>query len=264
MSAFLLINPRSGDASPSADELAAEAQKRGIETFVLRRGDDAMDAAREAGADVLGVAGGDGSLAPVASVALEEDKPFVCIPFGTRNHFARDVGLDRNDPLGALDAFAGEEQRVDVGRVGDRLFLNNVSLGVYARLVHRRENHRRRRELAASGHALWLLLRERNATEFVVDGDAVSARVVLVANNAYRLGPLSIGERDRIDTGLLHLYVAHGLLPRSWDDRSAPRFTITSNRTRLRAAIDGEPELLETPLEFSIAPKALRLLVPRS
>ena len=264
MSAFLLINPRAGDAAPSAEDLAAAARRRGVETFVLRRGDDAAEAAREAGADVLGVAGGDGSLAGVAAVALEQDKPFVCIPFGTRNHFARDVGLDRNDPLAALAAFDGDERRVDVGLVGDRIFLNNVSLGVYARLVHRRENHRRRRELAASGHALWLLLGERNATRFVIDGDPVSARVVLVANNAYQLGPLSVGERESIDTGLLHLYVARGLLPRSWDDRSAARFVITSDRTRLRAAIDGESDLLETPLEFTIAPQALRLLLPRA
>ena len=80
------------------------------------------------------MAGGDGSLAAVAEVAIEQDVPFVCIPFGTRNHFARDLGLDRDDPLAALAAFdGGVERRVDVGRVGDRLFLNNVSLGLYAR-----------------------------------------------------------------------------------------------------------------------------------
>ena len=92
------------------------------------------------------MAGGDGSLALVAQVALERDAAFVCIPFGTRNHFARDLGLDRDDPIGALRAFSAEtDRRIDVGRADERLFLNNVSLGLYARLVHRREAHRRRR-----------------------------------------------------------------------------------------------------------------------
>src|SRR5919199_978591 len=142
---LLIVNPRSGDDSPTPEELAREARARGVEVRVLEPGDDPAEAARDADGPV-GVAGGDGSLAPVAAVALERDLPFVCVPYGTRNHFARDVGLDRDDPLAALAAFEGVERRVDVGRVGERLFLNNVSLGLYAQLVHRRERHRRRRE----------------------------------------------------------------------------------------------------------------------
>ena len=259
---FLVINPRSGGNSPTAEELADAARERGIAVHVLGDGDDVEALARDAEAGTLGMAGGDGSLAAVAAVALERDVPFVCVPFGTRNHFARDVGLDANDPIGVLDAFDGAERRVDVGVVGERVFLNNVSLGVYARLVHRRERHRRRRELAARAHALWLSLRDRSPGAFLVDRQVVSARVLLVANNAYTLSPLSIGERDRIDTGLLHLYVANGVLPRAWDERSGERFTVDSDRNHVRAAIDGEPALLETPIEFSIAPRALRLLVP--
>ena len=120
-----------------------------------RKGEDPGEVARASGAEMLGMAGGDGSLAAVAAVALDTDAAFVCVPFGTRNHFARDVGLDRNDPLAALAAFGdGVERRVDVGRVNDRLFLNNVSLGVYAGLVHRREHHRRRGEALARARGL--------------------------------------------------------------------------------------------------------------
>ena len=97
----------------------------------------------------------------MAAVAVERDLPFVVVPYGTRNHFARDLGLDCDDPVAALEAFDGEERRVDVGRVGERRFLNNVSLGLYATLVHRREHHRRRRQLFAGLRALWLSLRER-------------------------------------------------------------------------------------------------------
>src|SRR5438132_2646450 len=162
MAGFLLVNPRSGDDRPGAGELVDAARARGIETHVLGDGDDPAEAARAARADALGIAGGDGSLAAVADVALERDLPFVCVPFGTRNHFARDLGLDRDDPFAALDAFAGRERRVDVGRVNGRPFLNNVSLGVYARLVHRRERHRRRGEARAALRALELaLLRHR-------------------------------------------------------------------------------------------------------
>src|SRR5919199_5486234 len=154
---LLIVNPRSGDDSPTPDELAREARARGIEVRVLEPGQDPAEAARDASGPV-GVAGGDGSLAPVVAVAIERDLPFVCVPYGTRNHFARDAGIDRDDPFGALDAYRGQERRIDVGRVGDRLFLNNVSLSLYARLVHRREHHRRRRDALARPRALTILV----------------------------------------------------------------------------------------------------------
>ena len=206
MRQFLIVNPSSGTDSPTAEELRDAARARGVEVRFLEDGDDLQELAREARADVLGMAGGDGSLAAVAEVAIEQDVPFVCIPFGTRNHFARDLGLDRNDPLAALVAFDdGVERRVDVARANDRLFLNNVSLGLYAELVHRREKHRRRRDTLARLRALVLLARDRGRSDhFVVDAKA----------------------------------------------------------GRLEAAVDGEPDVLQTPLEFGIEPRALRVLVP--
>jgi diacylglycerol kinase family enzyme len=260
---FLLINPRSGRGEPSAEELQAEAERRGIRTHLLQQGEDAAQLARAAGADRLGIAGGDGSLAPVAEVAIERDLPFVCVPLGTRNHFARDVELDTEDPLGALAAFEGDERRIDIGRVNGRAFLNNVSLGVYAGLVHRRERHRRRRDALARVRALDLFLRRRGPTGFTVEGTPITARVLLVANNHYSLDLFSVGERERLDEGLLHLYVAEGLFPGSWQERSGERFEIDTRRHRVEAAIDGEPERLETPLEFTIDRLALRVLLPR-
>ena len=259
---FLVINPSAGDAEPTAASLREEAERKGIAVHVLREGDDVARIAREADADALGMAGGDGSLAAVAEVAIERDLPFVCIPFGTRNHFARDVGLDRDDPFAGLGAFEGAERRIDVGRVGDRVFLNNVSLGLYARLVHRRERHRRRRQALAHARALALVIRRRRELGITIDGERISARVVMVANNAYRLDLLSVGERDRLDEGVLHLYAFRGLLRSGWDDRAAARFTVDSRAHMLAAAVDGEPTVLETPLEFTAAPRALRLLVP--
>jgi diacylglycerol kinase family enzyme len=244
------------------DELSSEARRRGLSVHVLREEDDVVELARAEHADALGMAGGDGSLGDVAGVAIERDMPFVCVPFGTRNHFARDLGLDRTDPIAALDAFSGIERRVDVGRVSERLFLNNVSLGLYAGLVHRREHHRRRRDAFARARALLLALRHRHPIRFRIEGETLAARVVLVANNAYALDLFSVGERERLDEGLLHLYVPEGLIPDRWHERSGERFSIDVPGHRTQAAVDGEPVELETPLEFRVEPAALRVFLP--
>jgi diacylglycerol kinase family enzyme len=196
-------------------------------------------------------------------VAVERDVPFVVVPFGTRNHFARDLELDPDDPLGALRAFSGRETRVDTGRVNDRLFLNNVSLGLYARLVRRREHHRRRSEAFARLRALGLLVRRPGPLGVTIDGRPVEARVILVSNNRYELEPFSVGERERLDEGALHVYVAHGWLRGTWEEQSGERFTIDTRAGRIPAAVDGEPEELETPLRFEIRPQALRVLLPQ-
>jgi diacylglycerol kinase family enzyme len=151
--------------------------------------------------------------------------------------------------------------RIDVGRIGTRAFLNNVSFGLYARLVHRREAHRRRRDAFARLRALWLSARDRRPEPFSLDGEPVAARIVLVANNAYDVHVFDVGARDRIDEGRLHAYIAKGWLPRTWDERVAERFTI-ERAGGLHAAVDGEPVELDSPVELSIEPRALRILVP--
>ena len=135
----LFINPRSGDGKATRAGLAERAREKAIETMTLAPGQDLAALAGEAaaaGADVLGMAGGDGSLAVVAAVAAAHQIPFVCVPAGTRNHFALDVGVDRHDLTGALDAFTeGVERRIDTAEVNGRMFLNNVSLGIYGDAV---------------------------------------------------------------------------------------------------------------------------------
>jgi diacylglycerol kinase family enzyme len=262
-SSYLIVNPRSGDGDPSAEELVAAAERQGIECHVLGDGDDVGDLARAAEADVLGMAGGDGSLAAVAQVALERDLPFVCVPFGTRNHFARDLGLDRDDPLGALAAFEdGVEQRVDAGRVNGRVFLNNLSLGLYCDLVYRREHHRRRGELLAGMRALARLPRDHDRLHARVDGELFETRILLVANNGYELNLFNLGERPSLTEGRLHLYTTRGLLPTTWVDREAVRFVVSLDEHDVVAAADGDPVELRSPLELESLPGALRVLVP--
>ena len=284
---FLLVNPRSGDESPTAAELREEAERLGVETHALGPGDDARALAREAAdqeAPALGMAGGDGSLAAVAEVALERDLPFVAVPFGTRNHFARDLGLDRDDPLGSLAAFRGDEQRVDVGLVNGSPFLNNVSLGVYAAFVHDPTRKTRNRFMAFLRMVPAALGRGRRPLElsFEVDGSRHDhlALVVLVANNDYDMTSMAdLGERSGLEEGLLHAYVVEAVDRRAllamlaravagnvetaegWVEWSSAGFRIETSR-RLHAAADGDPVILEPPLEFEIRPRGLRVLVP--
>jgi diacylglycerol kinase family enzyme len=221
----------------------------------------------------------------VAEVALERDLPFACVPFGTRNHFAGDVGLDPDDPLGALAAFGGEERRVDVGSVNDRVFLNNVSLGIYASFVHDPSRKTRNRLVAALRMIPAALGRGRRPLALSFESgerrEERLALVALVANNDYGGDSLAeLGTRERLDEGLLHLYVVEavgrwtllGLLAgAAWRgsaeteglvEWAGPRLTVESHRARLHAAVDGEPLVLEPPLELEIRPRALRALVP--
>jgi len=135
----LFVNPRSGDGKAARAGVAERARAKGIEAVILAPGQDLAALAREAvtaGADALGMAGGDGSLAVVAAAAAAHGIPFVCVPAGTRNHFALDVGVDRHDVTGALDAFTGGVERlIDMAEVNGRTFLNNVSLGIYGEAV---------------------------------------------------------------------------------------------------------------------------------
>jgi diacylglycerol kinase family enzyme len=258
MSGLLLVNPRAGSGRPSTDELVEAARAQGIDTHLLREREDPAELARAADAPVLGMAGGDGSLGAVAAAALERELPFVCVPFGTYNHFAWDAGIDRDDPLGALEAFEGEERRVDVGRLSNgRVFLNTVSFGLYAALVAEEDRVGSRlrallRRVVRGGHV-----------HLRIDGEPVTARIVVVGNNVYRLHPLEVGRRERLDQGILHLGIARGLLPRSWEERRARRLSIDADAPSLEAAIDGEPVRLRTPVELGVEPRALRLLLPK-
>ena len=259
-----------------------------METRELRSGEDARALAREAAdraAPALGIAGGDGSLATVAEIALERDLPFVTVPFGTRNHFARDLGLDRGDPVGSLAAFRGEERRVDIGLVNGSAFLNNVSLGVYASFVHDPARKTRNRFMAFLRMAPAALGRGRRplGLSFEVEGRRHDhlALVVLVANNDYRMTSMAdLGGRSGLEEGLLHAYVIEAVDRRAllamlaravaggvegaegWAEWASPAFRVETGRRRIRAATDGEPVILEPPLEFEIRPRGLRVLVP--
>ncbi len=277
--AVLFFNPKSGGGKAERFNLAEEARARRIEPIELKRGDDLVALVLDAigsGVDAVAMAGGDGSQAVVAAAAAEHDLPYACIPAGTRNHFALDLGVDRDDVVGALDAFVdGGERRVDLGEVNGRVFVNNVSLGLYAEAVQR-EGYREAKlrtildtmpdVLGPDGDGLPLRWRGPSGHEHE------SGAVILVSNNRYRLGrPLGSGTRPRIDDGELGIAVldapARGESRRGsrrpWDEWSAPTFEVDSDRT-VPAGVDGEALELEPPLRFSIRALALRVRVARS
>src|SRR5215213_6769123 len=211
----LFINPRSGDGKAARFALAAEARGRGIEPVELRAGDDLAALVRTAvqeGADAVAVAGGDGSQAVAAAVAARYDVPYACIPSGTRNHFALDLGVDRDDVVGALDAFVdGGEHRVDLGEVNGRVFVNNVSLGVYAEAVQR-PGYRgaKMRTLVDTAAAVLGPGAGRSDLRWITPGGRTmqGAGIILVGNNQYRLGGAAgAGTRPALDRGLLGITV---------------------------------------------------------
>jgi diacylglycerol kinase family enzyme len=271
----LFYNPLSGGGKAERFALAEEARRRGIEPIELKRGDDLEQLVRDAvkrGADALAMAGGDGSQAIVAMVAAELDLPYACIPSGTRNHFALDLGVDRDDVVGALDAFvAGGERRVDLAEVNGRVFVNNVSLGLYAEAVQR-PGYRGAKLRTLLDTVPETVGPDASPPGLSWDGPAGegSAAAILVSNNPYRLGRLiGSGTRPRLDRGLLGIAVLaptraardgavrHRLGMQRW---TAPSFEMRAEQ-RVPAGIDGEAIELDPPLRFVIRPGALRVRI---
>jgi diacylglycerol kinase family enzyme len=270
----VFINPLSGGGRAADARLADAARKRGIEPVVLTPGAKLGALVEEAvggGADALGMAGGDGSLAVVASAAAAHGLPFICVPAGTRNHFARDLGVPPNDLVAALDAFAdGVERRIDLGDVNGRLFLNNVTIGIYGVAVQR----------ATYRSAKLRTLFETAAEVLGPSGELPPARlvdergvvhtdpaVVVVSNNPYAPHrPRVPGMRPALDGGRLGVLVLH----RPGDVRRPPASAWTARSLRVTAAetvaagVDGEAIQLTPPLHFSIRPRAIRVRVARA
>jgi len=286
--AALIINLKSGGGKAERLDLVGESGRRGIEAIVLQPGDDLLQLAEGAiarGAQVVGMAGGDGSQALVATVAARRDVAHVCIPAGTRNHFALDLGLDRDDVVGALDAFTdGVERRIDLARVNDRVFVNNASLGVYAKVVQ--SDAYRDAKLETWTQMLPDLLgpdAEPIDLEFTGPdgGRCDDAPLVLVSNNPYQLTQLAgAGTRERIDTGMLGVVAARVRTPADVSrlvalelvgqvSRFPGLLSWSARELEVRSAgpvevgLDGEALVLQPPLRFTSLPGALRVRLPR-
>jgi diacylglycerol kinase family enzyme len=283
---FLIMNPRSGGGKVAKFGLAGKAAALGAEVALLE-GPGIIDVAalaREAvdgGADLLGVAGGDGTQALVAGIAAGRDIPMMVISAGTRNHFALDLGLDRDNPATGLDALTdGVELRIDLGLIGDRTFVNNASFGAYAQVV---QSPAYRDDKTGTALAMLPdLLTGHQGAHLVVraDGQVIldGPQAVLVSNNPYETGDIAgLGRRARLDQGLLGVVgvtisnaaQAAGLLRKAQRSRSVTMLTarevvIDADQPQIPVGIDGESVLMPTPVHCTIRPLALRVQVPRS
>ncbi|HSE09458.1 MAG TPA: diacylglycerol kinase family protein [Nocardioidaceae bacterium] len=281
---FIVMNPRSGGGKVGRFHLKKRAEDLGAEVFLLDRpGVDVAAVARNAvarGADLLGVAGGDGTQALVAGVAAELDVPFMVVSAGTRNHFALDLGLDREDPSTCLAALTEDavELRVDLGVVAGRTFVNNASFGAYAAVVQSPayRDDKTRTTLAL----LPDLLTGHTGPRLTAHADGVTVdhpQAVLVSDNPYGRGDVAgMGRRVRLDTGVLGVVAvtadntiqAVGLLRRSTESGltvlKVPEVVVTADAAQIPVGVDGEAVVLPTPVHCAIRPGALRVRVPRS
>lgn len=289
----VLLNARSGTRRrDAARDIRREFEARGIRASV-REFDDGADiaaAARRAvadGAQVVAAGGGDGTVSAVAGALVGSNAALGVLPLGTLNHFAKDMGVPLD--LGeAIDAICGGRlRRIDVGRVNGRVFVNNASLGLYSRVIRYRE-----RLTEGLGHSKWLafawaawtVLRRHPFLQvrLTVAGEAVACRtpLVFIGNNSYELDGLHLGARQCLDAGHLSVHVVAGsgrrgilmlalraLLGRlrgapDFATFCAPHVEVQTKRRHIMVATDGEVSSMETPLVFTIEPRALAVMTP--
>jgi diacylglycerol kinase family enzyme len=279
---FLVMNPRSGGGKVGRFGLVERAEELGAEVALIDRPEtDVQQLARDAlahGADLLGVAGGDGTQALVAQIAAEHDVPFLVISAGTRNHFALDLGLDREDPSRCLDALrAGVEARIDLAEANGRTFVNNASFGAYAEIVENpayRDDKRR-----TTLEALPDLLRGRRGAHLVADGGGWTVdapQALLVSNNPYEASDLAgMGRRSRLDGGVLGVISvsvtsarqAVGLLQRAHQRglgrAESAEVVVAADVPEIAVGIDGETVHLAAPVRCTVRPGVLRVRLPR-
>jgi diacylglycerol kinase family enzyme len=279
---WIVMNPRSGGGKVVRFELQRRAEELGAEVALLDRPHTDVRAMAEdavaRGADLLGVAGGDGTQALVAQVAADAGLPFLVISAGTRNHFALDLGLDREDPARCLAALVdGVEARIDLGEINGRPFVNNASFGAYAEVVDDPAYRDDKRGTALT--TLPDLLSGRRGPSLVGDADGVAIdnpQALLVSNNPYEATDLAgMGRRARLDSGTLGVIAvqvatarqAVGLL-RGASRRgllrvAAHEVEVRSEAEQIPVGVDGESVHLTTPVRCTVRPGALRVRLPR-
>jgi diacylglycerol kinase family enzyme len=283
----LFMNLKSGGGKAERFHLVDECKRRGIEPIVLGPDDDWLQRVRDvaaSGVDVLGMAGGDGSQAMVGTVAAELGLPMVVVPAGTRNHLALDLGLDRDDVVGALDAYGDAVERtLDLADVNGHVFVNNVSLGLYAAIVRSPEYRDAKVDttLATLPQVLGPDTEPFDLRFVGPDGGYHrGAHVIQISNNPYGDTAASMGSRPRLDTrrlGVVSLVLGEeggagaflAALATGHPDRfkgfltwSTSTFEVTSGGP-IELGLDGETMVMDPPLEFSMRSRPVRVRLPQ-
>jgi diacylglycerol kinase family enzyme len=283
----ILVNPHSGPDETSPDDVAArfpESEIHELEGKAVRRQvEEALASASSP--SFLAVAGGDGTIRCAAGVVAGSDLPLLPIPAGTRNHFAKEVGIATLDEAAAA-ASGGVVVTIDVGEVNGEAFVNNANVGAYPRIVRERDVHVRTKRFSkqvATLVATWTQLRDLHKFNVTVDGGVTyRAWMVFVGNGRYGTTLFDVAERESLDDGVLDVRIlrADGRLARvrvlgrllfgrvdrspmaEFDEVSSIELAV--DRPRLDVALDGELVPMTSPLRFRCRAKALRVLVPPS
>ena len=280
---YLIMNPRSGGGKVGKFDLKRKAEDLGAEVFLMSGPEpvDVAEVARAAvaqGADLLGVAGGDGTQALVAGIAAQHGIPFMVITAGTRNHFALDLGLDRENPVACLGALSDAvELRVDLGVIAGQTFVNNASFGAYAEVVE--SPAYRDDKLNTTLNLLPDLLQGHRGARLSARTDGVeigAPQALLIANNPYGTGDIAgLSRRARLDRGILGVVgvkvgsarqavsLLRGTRGAGLSILKAKEIEITADAPQIPVGIDGESVLLATPVRCAIRPGVLRVWVPR-
>lgn len=271
--------------------LARAFADAGVDARLLfaRGGDELTELAETSDAEIIGAAGGDGTVGTIASIAIERDKPLGVVPLGTLNHFSKDIGIPQElDGVASVIA-AGRVARLDIGEVNGRIFLNNSSIGLYPHMVRRREKEQEtlgRSKWRAGLSAALQVLRRRPffRVRMKIDGTerVHETPFVFVGNNEYAMELYNIGTRERLDKGKLSVYFVRrggrwgvirllfhtltGTLDqmREFEQLTVEELTIDMRHRNVLVAYDGEVDTMDTPLEYRIRPGALKVIVPEA
>jgi len=240
-------------------------------------------------AEIIVAAGGDGTVSAVAVEAARAGKILGVLPFGTLNHFAKDLGIPQDIDEAVRTIATGDVKLVDLGEMNGRSFINNSSIGLYPQIVLHREHQQRRLGRGKWSAAFWASLQIFRRSRFLkvridLDGKQYLRKTpfVFVGNNEYEMDLYNIGSRPALDEGKLSVYFLHrsgrwGVIMllvntllgrlRQWRDFEEIKtnsVTIETRRKKLPVAFDGEVEVMDTPLQYKSRPKALKVIVPRS
>ena len=281
-----------GDNTKAAERLAEIFKESGIDADIslAESGAEVTQLAQQAARgpyEVIVAAGGDGTVNSVASAVIDSGKILGILPLGTLNHFARDLNIPFDLEAAAQIIIAGHTTEIDVAEVNNRIFLNNSSLGLYPMIVREREK-RQRLGFRKWPAFFWATIQALRRYPFLdvrlrVNGELLDRLTpfVFVGNNEYAMNLLNIGVRDRLDSGVLSIYITNrtsrlkliGLALRAVFGRlrndkdflalRSNEVKILTRHKRLRVAFDGEIDVMETPLEYRVRSRALRMIVPK-
>ena len=289
-SAVVILNAASGPGSNDAtlaDRIAALFEAAGADASVVLAHGGAelstrIDEAIARRPDVIVAGGGDGTVSSLAAALADGTIALGVLPLGTLNHFAKDLRLPLELEAAVERVARGAIERVDIGEVNGRVFINNSSLGLYPAIVRDRELQRKRLGRGKWPALAWASLSALRRFPFLsarLSVDGVERRLrtpfVFIGNNEYLMEGFAIGERDRLDDGRLSVYVVQrasrasllllalralvGRLKQARDFEAmlAGEIVVESRHRRLRVATDGEITLMAPPLRYRIRPKAL-------